>query len=358
MKSATNTRRFQCIYCGHCGPRRDFDNEHVFPRALCGIGTNWTLVNRVCKTCNNRFSKYETELLQQSAESIARGFSGPIGRGARNAEGARIQPLKINHIYALNANDPLVYEGGFSFPSEFYFRPQMVEVGDGTICSVIGDRNEMPAFQDALFHFVREPRRITLPRPKNRKEYEIVLLTETGGHWRPGRGELNREPSDVIFREIIRRDGLPPITARVAQNDDGKLFFRAPTLNALGLFMDLMFAGKQAEPRPSLPQGQGQQVFFFGLTIDLNKVFKAVLKTGLNFVAYACGDDALRNPAFDRARGILLNVTECNRVATICEMSPGVTSDFPSVSGDSHQMMLDQSDGFLRFRMRLYNSFG
>ena len=124
------------------------------------------LVNRVCKACNHRFSQFENELLQQAAETIARGISGPLGRTARS-NGARIQPLKINHLYALNENDTLVYEGGFSFPLEFYFRPQMIDVGDGTLLSLITDRNEFPAFQDAVSRFARESKRITLPRPKN-----------------------------------------------------------------------------------------------------------------------------------------------------------------------------------------------
>jgi len=115
MSNSDAAPTFHCVYCGHHGPEADFDNKHVFPRALCGSGANWTLVNRVCKTCNNRFSRFENELLQQAAEAIARGFSGLLGRSARSAGGVRIQPLKINHLYALNENDTLVYEGGFSF---------------------------------------------------------------------------------------------------------------------------------------------------------------------------------------------------------------------------------------------------
>jgi len=38
-------------------------------------------------------------------------------------------------------------------------------------------------------------------------------------------------------------------------------------------------------------------------------------------------------------------------------MSPGFTPDFPRAGTDAHQMMLDEFDGALRFRMRLYNSF-
>lgn len=358
MTNAASPATFQCAYCGHRGTEADFDNEHVFSRALCGSGANWTLVNRVCRTCNNRFSRFENELLQQAAETIARGFSGPLGRTARNASGARIQPLKINQLYVLNANDLLVYEGGFSFPSEFYFRPQMIDVGDGTLLSLITDRREIPLFQNAVSRFAREPKRITLPRLKDRKEYDIVTFDEINGHWRPVASELSPKPSDVFFRNFVQRPNLPPMTARLAQNDDGKLFVRAADLDALGLFIDLIFANKQAGPRPPLPPGPGHQTFFFGLQINLISVYKAVLKTGLNLVAHFYGDDVLRNPAFDRTRGILLEDVESNDVATICQMSPGFPPDFPRAHGDAHQMMLDEFDGSLRFRMRLYNSFG
>lgn len=359
MTNAVAAPTFHCIYCGHSDGSEAFDNEHVFTRALCGSGENWTLVNRVCKACNNLFSRFENELLQQAAETIARGFSGPLGRSARRVGGAaRIQPLKINHLYVLHVNDTLVYEGGFSFPSEFYFRPQMIDVGDGTILSIITDQSEILAFQDAVSRFVRESKRITLPRPNNRMEYEIVTYEKTNDHWRPANREMSKKPSDVFFREIIQRPTLQPLTSRLAQNDDGKLFVRATDLDALGLFIDLMFSNKQAAPRPPLPHGPGHQTFIFGLQTDLIKVYKAVLKTGLNLVAYFYGDEALRNAAFDPTRGIVLDDVESNDAATICIMSPGFTPDFPSVSIDTHQIMLDECNGSLRFRMRLYSRFG
>lgn len=312
----------------------------------------------VCKVCNNRFSRFENELLQQAAETIARGFSGPLGRSARSAGGAHTQPLKTDHLYVLNVNDTLVYEGGFSFPSEFYFRPQMIDVGDGTLLTIVTDQSEILAFQDAVSRFAREPKRFTLSRPKNRKEYEIVTYEETDDHWRPAKRELSKEPSDVFFREIIQRPTLQPMTPRLAQNNDGKLFVRAVNLGTLGRFIDLMFANKQAAPRAPLPAEPGCQTFFFGLQIDLIKVYKAVLKTGLNLVTHFYGDETLRNGAFNRTREIVLENVESNDAATICRMSPGFTPDFPSAGIDTHQMMLDEFNGSLRFRMRLYNSFG
>jgi hypothetical protein len=70
------------------------------------------------------------------------------------------------------------------------------------------------------------------------------------------------------------------------------------------------------------------------------------------------GDDVFRNGAFDQARRIVLDDRETNDAAIICQMMPGFTADFPRAPVDAHQMMLDEYNGVLCFRMRLYNSFG
>jgi hypothetical protein len=75
-------------------------------------------------------------------------------------------------------------------------------------------------------------------------------------------------------------------------------------------------------------------------------------------VAHFYGDEALRNGAFDRTRAIILEDVESDHATAICQMSPGFPSDFPRASSDAHQMMLDEFHGSLRFRIRLYNSFG
>jgi hypothetical protein len=133
---------------------------------------------------------------------------------------------------------------------------------------------------------------------------------------------------------------------------------RAATIDSVGEFMDKLFANRPAGPRPQLAPGPGNQTFFFGLQIDLIRVYKAVIKTGLNLVAHLYGDDIFGNGAFDQARRIVLANCETNEAATVCQMMPGFTADFPRAPMDAHQMMLDEYNGVLRFRMRLYNSFG
>ncbi|KAF2991378.1 methyltransferase domain-containing protein (plasmid) [Methylocystis sp. MJC1] len=353
------TLQFRCMYCGHRGPEKDFDGEHVFSRSLCGLGTNWTLNYCVCKSCNVRFSKFESELLHLAAEAIARGFSGPLGRSAKNAAGTRAHPLRMNHVYVQNKGDPLIYEAGFAFEGEFYFRPQMIDVGGGAgLATLIATTAEIPAFQAAVSTLVAQPKRLTLPRPPGQRHYEIVILEERHGAWRESQPEKHSSPSDVFFREFPDRPFRSVMTTRLAQNDDGKLFFRASDLNAVGSFLAEMFANRTAAPRPPLSEEPGDQTFFFGVDPDPNKVCKVVIKTGTNLVAHFYGSEIVENPAFDEVRNILLEDTASNAASGRCQQAPGATADFPHTAAESHQLMLDDDNGNLRFRMRLYNSFG
>lgn len=64
-----------CIYC--LQETADWSTEHVMPRALGTFEPNApTLLEHVCKACNNAFSKYEGELARESFESWARTLTG------------------------------------------------------------------------------------------------------------------------------------------------------------------------------------------------------------------------------------------------------------------------------------------
>lgn len=351
-----------CMYCGHQGPKEDFDDEHVVSRSLVGRGTNWTLRECVCKPCNNRFSKFENELLQQAAESIARGFSGPLGRGAKGKVGSvRQQPMRINHLYAFNKGDPLVYEGGFSFPAEFYFRPQIIDCGNGQgLLSLVTDVGDIAAFQDATTAFIVSDHRITLPREG--ELYPIIRFGKENNSWRIIGTDMESAPSTVFFREFPDNHLRSRMTARMAQNDDGKLFFRAAAPDAIGSFLDDMFANRWAPlpPQRSTPRPPGDQTFVFSFRPDSEKVLKAVLKTGLNLLAHFFGPSVIQETSFDQVRRILLNERSVPPFASgLCGLWAGETPEFPRHgSSDQHRFMLDIDGGRLRFRMRLYNSFG
>lgn len=355
MTPAAEPTKIPCIYCGCQKPKRDFDNEHVFSRSLCGSGNNWTLVDLVCKTCNGRFSKFETQMLQQSVEALARAFQGPLGRDP-DSDPDRRQPMKVNHLYVKNSNDPLIYEAGFSFPMIFYFRPQIVDVGDDTTASLVPRHADIAPFQQAISSFVRAPT-ISPPRPPGQKEYEIVPLEEKDGKWRPGKSVLSREPAPVFLRQPRHDTRFGPLTPRIAMNDDGKLFIRADDLDAAGRFLELILKNNFAGPRPNLPPGPGHQEFFFGIKLDLRQILKAVLKGGMNLVAYKGKINLARSAALMPAVDILLEDTPTDAIHGVCRMGAD-ESDFPIPQEECHQLMLDEHKGALRFRMRLYNSDG
>lgn len=75
-----------------------------------------------------------------------RNFSGPRGRTSKS--GHRSQPVEIDELYLVQGDDPLVYEAGFAFPTEFYFRPQLIESESGLIC-VAADHQDGEA-QEAM----------------------------------------------------------------------------------------------------------------------------------------------------------------------------------------------------------------
>jgi len=225
------------------------------------------------------------------------------------------------------------------------------------VASLVTTKDELASFQTAVSALVVQPKRVTLPRPCGQKEYEIVSFDNFNGAWRVSGQEKNTSPSDVFFRTFPNRPFRAAMTTRLAQNDDGKLFFRETDLGAVGRFLDLMFANRIAPPKPALPLGPGDQTFFFAIEADADKVFKAVLKTGVNLVAHFYGAEAVHDPAFDPVRHILLENNTSGMATKRCALAPEVTADFPRLRVETHQLMLDSNEGRLRFRMRLYNSF-
>jgi HNH endonuclease len=358
--SLAKTDNIHCMYCAHQGGTADFDDEHVVSRALCGRGENWTLRNCVCKACNKRFSTFENELLHNAVESLARGFSGPLGRSAKGKAGPeRLQPLRINHLYVQNKDDNLIYEGGFSFPAEFYFRPQMIDAGNGQgLLSLVGSKAEVSEFQDAIDKLVKGPKLLTLQRLGS-GEYQVARFGEINGSWQVSDVESSVAPSGVFFRKFPDRPFAFSMTTRLAQNDDGKLFFRSTELDSVGTFLDQLFANDFGEPRSLPTLKQGDQTFFFAFEPDAEKVYKAVIKTGVNLVGHFYGADAVRDPAFEGARNVLLEeASGSNATRQWCRLWTDTPPDFPVSSIDEHRFMLDVNGDKLRFRMRLYGSLG
>lgn len=362
-----------CIYCTNTKSAAEFSNEHVLPRAFCGQGDNWTLRGMVCGECNGRFSVFESHWTHKALESMTRNFSGPVGRGGMSRE-KRMQPTEIDHLYLVQKDDPNAYEAGFAFPNKHYFRPQIIQSGDG-VRPLVADEEEIRTLQSAINDLIRL-REIELSRPLgtgDKKAFRIVKLSvdSSGKSYSVGSEREGKEPAGYWLRSypdpptVKGLDGIERhLTPRCAVDDRKRLYFRARGWSEVAGFLSNLAQGKLAPPERFRKPSPGTQTVALGFRTDLPLVYRAVLKTGLNLVTHLAGAPLARDAAFDDLRRILLDKDADNDVMARCKFSdhsmlaPG-RAEFPSgVDTNQHRLMLDIFRGKLCFRMRLYGHVG
>lgn len=153
------------------------------------------------------------------------------------------------------------------------------------------------------------------------------------------------------------------MTARLAIDHRRRLYVRAANIEAAVTFFDLLLQPHAlVESIPDIKPGD--QTVAFSFQINLNHVYKAVLKTGFNLFCYLYGADYARHSNFQLLREILLRDKKDDSGASLalraCRMEAEDTPNFPkSGNTDEHRMQLDLTEtGILRFRLRLYDSFG
>ena len=362
-----------CIYCTNTKSADEFSKEHVLPRAFCGRGGNWTLVDMVCSECNRLFSVFESHWTHKTVESMVRNFSGPVGRGGKSGEG-RTQPTEIDHLYLVQKDDPNAYETGFAFPNQHYFRPQIIQSGDG-VMALAADEEEGRTLQSAI-NDLRRLREIELSRPidnEDEKAFRIVRLsldssgrsysvgseregTESAGYW------LRSYPDPPTVKGF---DGIERhLTPRCAVDDRKRLYFRAGGWSEVAEFLSNLAQGRLASAERFRKPSPGSQTVTLGFIIKLPLLYRAVLKTGVNLVADLAGTPLARDAAFDDLRRILLDKDADDDVMARCRLSdhstlaPGRAEFPPGVDINQHRLMLDIFRGKLCFRMRLYSHLG
>lgn len=352
----------QCIYCRKTAASADFDNEHVVSRAICGTGANWTLVDRVCGECNNTFSGYEVHMYQQSLESLARTFMGPTGRG--KPVNGYVEPMKLNHLYVIEDPDPLLYEGGFSLPGQFYLRPQIIRRLDGQHAVVLSNRADQQRFENATSDlFTLKVDGLTLQRQG--RDYLVAPLAYRDDRdgdvlvFKPD--EIRKKPTSCWLRDYPQAQRVPPgksVTPRLAVREDGTSFVRARDRSEALDFLNGLLAQRDVGSsggRPAADPGTQQFVFLYAVT--LAKVQATVLKTGLNLVCHLHGEQIAADPVFDTLRSLVLgDPLDPARLQQVCAFSADPTDFPPPAPGlDQHRFMIDtEHDGKVRFRMRLY----
>ena len=360
-----------CIYCKATKPASSFSNEHVLTRAFCGEGVNWTLVDTVCKQCNERFSAFESHWSRSAIEGMMRNFSGPSGRSSRSTA-TRRQPIDCDHIYIVRRDDELVYEAGFAFPNHHYFRPQIVHTGDGLVCLVPehADIGELHATIDDMVK--RGTFEVSNPIARGSgKWFEVarlmlnfdaeecsIVATRTGekatGYW------LRSFPVPPNIRGF---DGVVGVfTPRCALDDRNRLYFRANDWAGVTALLTDLVKNRYATPAKG---SNREQTVAIRHVVKLPLVYRAVMKTGLNFLAKVAGSSVAQDSTFDELRRIILDPEADDNVVGCCRMLDDTKEGDPSRTGfppppsiDEHRLMLDEHAGILRFRIRLYGTLG
>lgn len=360
-----------CIYCLEDKSAEEFEPEHVLSRALCGTGANWTLAADVCLDCNGALSKFEAHWFRQAFEALARNFQGPITRNDKERFD-RLQPVEIDSLYILMKGDPLVYEAGFSFPNEPHFRPQIIDTGHAAQ-AMVGRQEDIKPFKKSLDALLQlSSVEISIPLWREVRQDWLIALVERrdGGRthriagWRrqkkPSGLWLRGYPPDNFLKDRNRHH--TSMTSRLALDHRGRLYIRSANIESAVRFLDLLLQpAAPAAPREVKP---GDQTVAFSFELNLNHIYKAVLKTGFNLFCYLFGSGPAQHANFQLLRDTVLNDKKDEQrrsfALQMCRMDAEASADFPrSASADQHRLQLDvTSDGILQFRMRLYNSLG
>lgn len=360
-----------CIYCKATKPASSFSNEHVLSRAFCGEGVNWTLAETVCKQCNERFSAFEAHWSRSAIEGMMRNFSGPSGRTGRSTA-TRRQPIDCDHIYIVRRNDDLVYEAGFAFPNHHYLRPQILHTSDGVVClvSAHADIGELRAAIDDMI----KGGTFEVSKPiagGSEKGFEVATLMLNFDTEECSRVATRTEEKATGY--WLRSFPVPPsiqglngvvgtLTPRCALDDRNRLYFRANDWAGVTLLLTDMVKNRNATPSEG---SNHEETVHIRHVIKLPLVYRAVMKTGLNFVAKVAGSAVAHDSMFDQLRRIILDpaadeevMGQCRILSDTAEGDPTRVSFPPPSSIDEHRLMLDEHAGTLRFRIRLYGTLG
>ena len=148
------------------------------------------------------------------------------------------------------------------------------------------------------------------------------------------------------------------MTSRLALDHRSRLYLRSANIETAVTFLNEF---RVAPTNPAQPGNAVEAKGFtliFNFRIDLQKVYRAVLKTSFNLFCHLFGDEATFHDAFNPLRKIVLDgVSNGTSVMNVCQLTDDQPANFPkSGSISQHRMMLTVSRGAL-FHLRLYDHF-
>lgn len=301
-----------CIYCNSEGP---FNKEHVFPYFLGGGGDGWTLINTVCKDCNNIFSALERALARHSIESIPRTFYGPQGR--RSKKKKRQVPLYTEDLYYLFDKDDLIYEAGLEIGFQPYLRPQIIEVSFPQFAVTGSDYSELEKLIEGVKYFVEKDFLIITKTPTKKGEvFELVELKLDGENVIINNTIKSDEPKGAWFRTFPENLDLKKKrrTTRIYLDDNNKLIIKSADIsNAIKFIFPLLKMiyntkelSKNINKTPKHVVEPTSSELAIKVSIKLELISRAIAKIGLNFITKLYGVNFVLNPEFNEIKKFIL----------------------------------------------------
>jgi len=358
-----------CIYCNSEGP---FNKEHVFPYFLGGGGDGWTLINTVCKDCNNIFSVLECALARHSIESIPRTFYGPQGR--RSKKKKRQIPLYAEDLYYLFDKDDLVYEAGLEIGFQPYLRPQIIEVSFPQFAVTGSDYSEVEKLIEGTKQFVEKEFFIVAKRPTKKGEvFELVELKLDGENVIINNTIESDEPTGAWFRTFPEDFDLKKKrrTTRIYLDDNNKLIIKSTDISKaiefifplLKMIYSRKALSKNINNTPKqIVEATGSELAI-KVSVKLELISRAIAKIGLNFVTKLYGVNFVLKPEFNEikkfALGEIHNTFE-EAGLHVKPIDPNV-SPFKQIpiSDNNHYMFITYNDNNgLVFGLNLYGGKG
>lgn len=166
----------QCIYCSQTKDRREYNLEHVIPKAFGHFAQNLTLRSTVCSECNQFFGdNLDVVLARDTYEGLSRYMNGIKSVSAFKNSGKRLQVRTGSGPYAGQAALPVPDKGNKSLVLQV--RPQVgFKIrGESRYCWFhVDDMPSEPDLKSGQFD-IDQPKSIVINSQANMEEVQEAL---------------------------------------------------------------------------------------------------------------------------------------------------------------------------------------
>lgn len=340
-----------CLYCGSLGL---YSDEHVVPAGMGGDAPSWLLVDCVCRTCNTEiFSPLEAELLRRSPVALARLFSQD---GTRDRDTPPTFHARTTLVHDSVSNLLLAAEPGER--GAFHVLPQILCFTDaeGTkVSSTAQTHDALSQFLKKVSVILRDE--VSLVAKQGPRSFQVSQLHwENDGYVPSPPTRVSKPPRDCVWLEPLDRpataDQGTVLPRCLYQKPQGQVVCRAAGADEACKVLLLVrhhfqdFLGSM-----NAPVAQGNQpTVHIGMATNMKKADQALVKTGLNILAFCVSSLVMRDEAFDEA------------VKFVLEGEPGSGGSGlvdgnvlgPALPGRHVLVLQQEGDGSVCFFAKLY----